>query len=470
MRRKPTWRRGAPSLLLAALLSTSAAGQGDAPCALPSPLTLQAALDCVVGTHPAVAAARLEVQRAEVDLLKARALRRPDLGFGLETGVVPEARGDVLSSADESDDLDGLGPFYRLRLDAVVPIHTFGKIESTRSAAERGVEARRQGSEATVAELALETVRAFWGLYSAVEALELADDLTSGWEELLTEVEKAVEDPDSEVDHTDLLEVKSREYQIILAAEEARRNRTIARTGLSLLLGQKLDEELELEPPDDPVLDDPTAVEDDVVALALRSNPRVRQLRSGLGALEAQLALAEAFRWPDLFVAGSVRYARADNRTDQTNPFVKDDFNFRTVSAFIGLRWNLNFHNHGLEIEQKRAQRDETAYKLEVAEQRLRLETVRSLAEAAEQRALLTTAERSRVAARSWVRLSGDNWELGLGSPNRLIDAYEAFYRLGGAVIEKTADFHVSLAGLAVASGDIGRYLEWTRDGEIAIP
>ena len=46
---------------------------------------------------------------------------------------------------------------------------------------------------------------------------------------------------------------------------------------------------------------------------------------------------------PQLFLTGGVRYAVAPNRTDQHNPFVKDEFNYFNGGVFLGLRQSLEW-------------------------------------------------------------------------------------------------------------------------------
>ena len=45
-------------------------------------------------------------------------------------GVVPAAKGTIFDSPDTARDLDDLGPFVRFRLDATLPLYTFGRLTS----------------------------------------------------------------------------------------------------------------------------------------------------------------------------------------------------------------------------------------------------------------------------------------------------------------------------------------------------
>ena len=112
-------------------------------------------------------------------------------------------------------------------------------------------------------------------------------------------------------------------------------------------------------------------------------------------------------------------------------------------------------------------ERERLKFQVGLLEERTTLEVVQALAEVEANSILLAAAERSLKSAKSWVRLSGDNWELGLGKVKRLLDAYDRYYQLAAVAVEREAAFHLSLARLALALGDIELYLEWIDHGNV---
>ena len=63
---------------------------------------------------------------------------------------------------------------------------------------------------------------------------------------------------------------------------------------------------------------------------------------AGVRALEAKWRLTRSNRMPLFYLAGALGYAHAGHRTDQTNPFVVDNFNYFRLGAFLGVSWNFN--------------------------------------------------------------------------------------------------------------------------------
>ena len=443
-------------------------GQTTTADAAEDPITLRAAVNHAVRTHPVIAAEKLKVERAALDVQEVLNLKRPNVDLFFKTGLVPEAQGDIFDSPDSNEDLDNLGVFWRFDLNVVQPISTFGKISSARDAAESVVEVRRYGEQFTAAKLGFEVVQAYWGFESANRGVNLAQNLLSDYKDLLEQVELAANDPQSDVDDTRLFEVQSFEYGITEASRTTYKDQEVAQIYLEVLLTWDDLDDQSFAPVATPAIPD-TGMADRLISMAMQQNPAIQQARSGLAALDSKIALSEASKWPDLFVALSGVYARAPNRTDIKSPFILDPFNLRTVGGFLGLRWNLKFADHRLEIAQSTTEREEATQQIATLEDRLTVEVTRAYAEAKARSDLLAAARRSVKAARRWLRLSGDNFELGLGSVDRLIKAYRQYYDLAAAAIEVETEYHLALARLALSLGRIELYLDWTEHGSLEI-
>ncbi len=457
------------TLLLLCFLSAAASwSQNTETLDLSSKRTLRGAVEHALETHPIIQAERYRVERAELTVQEVLNKKRPNIDLDFKTGLVPQAKGDIFESPDTNEDLDNLGIFWRFDLDIVQPISTFGKISSARAAAEEGVAVHEYGLDFTAAKLGFEVVQAFWGFESANRGIGLAADLQKDYERLLKEVEQAADDPDSDVDDTRLFEVQSFEYQITDSQRQVFKNQEIADAYLEILLGWKGLEADSFEPVETPGLPDEDML-DLLITKAMTESPPIQQARSGLRALDAKVELAEASRWPDIFLALSGAYARAPNRTDIKSPFILDPFNLRTIGGFLGLRWNLKFADHRLEISQSTVDRSEAIDQLSVLEDRLTIEVTRVYAEAKALSDLFGAAKRSEQAAKRWLRLSGDNWDLGLGSVDRLVKAYRQYYDLAAIVIEQEARYHISLARLALTLGNIEHYLDWIEHETVEI-
>lgn len=204
-----------------------------------------------------------------------------------------------------------------------------------------------------------------------------------------------------------------------------------------------------------------------LVTIAQSSRIELAQARVALAALDAQIDRARAANTPNLFLTASGKYAEARNRTDQKNPFVYDPFNLRTFGVALAAKWNLNFKSHQLEVARSLNARDEALQKIRLLEGKVALEITKAVAEAEANSVLLGAAQRSRKAAKSWLRLSADNWDLGIGRVDRLLEAYSSYYNLSGIVIERESKFNLSLALLAKDLGNVSLYFDWIENGTV---
>ena len=436
------------------------------PARLQHDLNLRDALERALRENPVLEIQERRVEQAQLASRRVWAeTRLPDLNLGVWAGIVPGARGDIFSSPDQADDLDDWGPFYQMDLTLTQPLYTFGKISSAGTAARFGSEVTMSNRDEAHDQVVLEVVRAYWAAVTSDRSLDLSAELRDEYEELDTRVRAALEDPDSTVDDTHVLEVESFRHEVETAYQDGLTRVALSRKALILLLGLGVNDDVHTSVVGSPEFSLSLTDLDRLVDRALLTNPRMRALRAGVGALAARVDLARSSSLPDLFLSGGVRYGVAGNRTDQTNPFAIDNFNYRTIGAFVGMRWDLNFAGNALETAERRAERDAATAGIQVLARQLTLEVHEGFANAEKGFLLLQSATASRDAARSWLRLSVDNWDLGLGEFDRLLDAYRTFYRLQGTTVQQEFDYNMALARLALLLGNVDRYLDWVDAG-----
>ena len=433
-------------------------------------LSIADAIRLGLASNPLARAQKLEVDAAQVDVDQIESRRYlPQLRLGARSGVVPEARGDVLFSPDKADDLGGLGPFVQFELQAIEPLYTFGKLANAVRVARSGLLAQSSKRDALHNELVVQIVKSYWGLAAAISAREVAEEMRQSYTTLLEEVRERLQDVSSEIDDTDVFEVESRGFDIEKLYLESIDRVELLGEALNLLVGRDVGSTVTVSEAPPPVLETDAEVLPELVAKAGQINPQLRAVTSLVAALDARMDLQNSQRLPTVFLAAGFSVARAGNRVDQTNPFVLDEFNYRRVGLHLGLQWDLNFVRHNLEYQKAKIERDAAAARAEALRGKMMLDVHRAFRDAAKNQALVEEARRSRRSANRWLRLAFDNWDLGIGEIERLLKAYEASYRLQGQAIEREYELNVSLGRLAVAIGDSDLYLQWIDDGKVAL-
>ena len=351
----------------------------------------------------------------------------PKLDLSMKTGLVPEARGDIFGSPDKQSDLDGWGPFYKVELKVVQPLFTFGKISTAARAAGITIDLASNKEKSDIEKFKMQIINSYWTFASAGKAGVMARDLRKSYLKLLAEVKKKLNDPESEVDDTDLLEVVSNQYQI----EDI---------FLKTLQGD-----------------------------SLQKHPTLKGLQLVRSALEAKKKFVLSQKKPVVYLAAGFAVAYAPHRSNQSNPFVYDPFNYAGVGAFLGFEWDLNDLRPNYESQRLALEKEAVTGKLSLLRDMIKLEIGKAFADVNRLQKLLHQVRISLKAAKTWLRLSMDNWGMGIGEVNRIIKAYNAYYQLRGIEIRREYDLNIALAKFAYMLGNIDLYSQWVEHEKVFI-
>lgn len=432
--------------------------------------SLETALVYALSHSPVVVRTRLEREKARLLLDEVRSQSiLPEFSLSGQTGLVPEARGDIFDSPDKQTDLDDWGPFYKLEVKFIQPVFMFGRRSAAFSAAQSGIDLQHIKSDSEIEKLTLTVINAYWALSAAQKAETAADEVQENYDKLEKEVKKRLESEDSEVDDTDWLEVKSNRYLVEEIVIKSKSQRKLAERAFNAAIGREIAAAVEVLQEKIPGIQLDETRMSRVVQRALPRHRDIRGLNTALQALRAKTKLAYSKKRPIIFLVGGFGYGYAPLRQDQTNPFAVDNFNYMDLGAFFGFQWDLNFFRKNIEARQYRLEREAMEQNMKLLRSKIELEILKAFTDIKQNAQLLEQARSSLKAAKSWLRLSMDNWDMGIGEVERLIKAYNAYYQLKGVEIERIFDLNVSLANFAYISGNTKLYLEWVKNGKVKI-
>src|SRR5919197_4107529 len=325
-----------PGLLIGLLLM----GAIEATAASPGQrLTLEQCLERALTYSPDVTEAQTEIGIAESQLAQAKAGRLPQANFTSINGIVNGAKGNAVTGRTDNSDLV---PFTRGELEIVQPLYTFGRLSSEILAASRGVEAKRAATQSTRDATIASVKELYYNLLLSRQLKELLGEVQENFTKARDTAQKRLEAGEGKVTQQDIL--KLRIGLASITREVYTLDRAIAVTRSALL------RQVGIPSTDDADIAD-TRLEPVTVQLQPLSQyleqagihrADIAQLEAGLAARQARVEAARGAYYPSIFIAGGVRYARAPNRESQDSPFARDDFNFFTGGAALGLRWQLD--------------------------------------------------------------------------------------------------------------------------------
>ncbi len=414
-------------------------------------LTLDECVGRALAYHPQAAVARSEVSVSRSLVAQADAVRfRPQLEVTQLFGLSPAAHGSPYDPALRSD-LSDLSMLSRSETTMVMPLYTFGKLRAKAEAARHGVEVARHGQEQAAAEIRRETRRGYYGLLLAKELKALADETLKRLTKARTRVRELIQEEELQPSDQYRLDVFTLEIETRHAAAVATEASLL--DGLKSMLGLAPSVDFDIADSNLERAGGRPPNEEESARAALQSRPELLRLRAGVQARSALERSAKADLFPQFYVGAQLRYGYAPNRTDQRNPFVRDDFNFLQGGVAIGFRYALNFSAVRAKADEARAERDGLVARQRMAETAIGVQA-RNAARAAQAIALAAeTREKAARVARGWLATAESNFDLGVGESRDLVDAFQAYIQTKAALLQALFEDNAARAELEYAEG-----------------
>jgi outer membrane protein TolC len=408
-----------------------------------------------LAANPEVEEAKWDVEIRRGELMEAKAGSFPRGELTNLTGVVPDAKGNILNFNQAGvDDLGRLGPFTRFEGRIVYPLFTWGKLAAGEEAARKGVEQELVGEEAQ-RQKTIEAVKEhYYTLLFTRQVHDLLVDVRAGFQKALETAEERLAEGDGSVTQLDVLNLRIGLSAV--AREIPRLEQGIVLTRAALLRAMGLRQDTPFKVADERLEPEKAKLRDlsYYVSSVFEKRPEWRRLVLGIEAKEQELKVASSDFKPFLFLAIPFRYGYAPGRSRQTNPFAYDDFNFLDGGPVLGLRWNLSFRDVQAKVARTRAELMKLRAQSKTASLGLPLEVSQAYlgVKEAEQRMALTAE--GRKAARTLVALAVANFELGIGEAQDVFMGLGQHSEASSAYYEAVKDYNIALAKLSRVVGE----------------
>ncbi|MGZ3421748.1 MAG: TolC family protein [Polyangiales bacterium] len=364
--------------------------------------------------------------------------------------LVPEIRGTSVYSPNGDISISSkLGPAWRVGVEGVIPIWTFGKISAATASATALVDVALADVDKTRTLVRHDVRRAYFGLELAHDARYLLE-LAQG--KLDDAVKKA--EGNDDLDEADVLRMKTYQLEVKARLGEVEKGERMATAALRFLIGVEAPTPLDI--PEDPIAPPRKPLTDVLVYLkrARLNRPELRQVKAGVKGYEAQLDLAKARLWPDIGLGLSFGYANSPIITDQTNPFVVDGANYLRYGVGLVFRWNLDLLPGAARVRYAEAKlaeiRDLEAYALGG----VGVEVENAWATAKDAATRVKFYGDAEQIAKKWVATVSAGIAVGTREDKDIIDPLRSYLTNRYAYLQAVMDLDVALSSLAVATGD----------------
>ena len=413
--------------------------------------------DCVriaLKSAPELGEAQADIDLTTSKLDEAKSHRYPQLEVTALIGPAPEARRDELFTTGTSFfRFNKLTWFASTNATIVQPIYTFGKISENMKAATHGIEVDRSRKDQRANEIAQKVREYYYGLLLARDMKELIIEVQETLSKTREKATKLIEQGSESVEETDLYKLDAFSGEAAKYFEEAKKGESLALAALKTRLGLPITAPMDISG-ERLVMDETAVPEYETFVERARSNrPEFHQIQEGLKARAALVEAAKANYYPDLFIAGLVSWAYADDRDRINNPYITDPFQHFYAGVALGARWKLDFGITGARVAGERAQYNRLLSTKEFAAANIPLQIKKFYLELKEAENNVQTTKHAYTSAKKWGMAAVANFDFGIGPSQEMFEALQSYVRLRAAYFQAIYNYHMAKANLDYATG-----------------
>jgi outer membrane protein, multidrug efflux system len=440
-------------------------GFGEASAGAPAtirahPYTLAECLALADRNFPNLWAARARLAYAHAQLEEAKWSPWFQWSAQSSFGVAPPLTGTVIypQSTLFTRNISGLGtqaaplqPFFGFGVSGVVPIYTFGKIESSREAAEANVRVVEWDMEKWRQAMRMDVRRAFYGLQLARDAKEVLQDATDRLDKGIRGIKEKLAKGDLNVSEVDRLRLEAYRQEIISQSLQAPKGEAYALAALRFMTGVQT----AFDVPDEPLRrpDRPLVAIAQYLEAARILRPDVNMARAGIAARKASVEYNRARLFPDFGLGLGADFMSTPSAVPQQDLWASDGFNHFSYYFALGLRWGLDLLPQAARTEQAESQLEETRALERLALGNAMLEVEKAYADAAEAKGREEAWDKAEHIAKEWISIVQDNIDLGTSDERALLEPLRAYGNARGQHLYALMDYNVTLSNLALTSG-----------------
>ncbi len=437
------------SLVTLAVLCTTVLARADDKPEKRRGANLRQCLQLADRNHPNILQARAKLAHVRAQLVEAYSA--PFMQFRALGGVAlaPTLLGNNVFSPNTDQSLTtNLGVGWRIGINGVVPLWTFGKIDNLWDAAEANVDVNEAGVEVTRDAVRFDVRKAYLGLQLARDGLLLLKDAQREIDDAIAELQKRVDEDDA--DPIDLLKLMTFASELKVRASEAKKFVKVTHAGLRFYTGVPA-----LTLRDEPLKRSAHQLGD--VSKYLRAarthRPDMKMAKAGVQAREAQLRLSRSGMFPDFGLALGVGYSAAPEVDNQINPFTNDPANFVSFGVALVFQWQLDVVPGIARIAQAQAQLQEMMALDRKALGGVAAQVEEAHAEAEDWAARLGAYQEAERHAKQWLSTVKQAIDIGTMEDKELVEPAKAYAQHRYNVLNATMEYNLALAKLAQATG-----------------
>jgi outer membrane protein TolC len=371
-------------------------------------------------------------------------------------GVTPPLLGTVTypQSTYNNRDITTLGnlsPFFSFGISGVVPLYTFGKIETAAEAATANVRVSEWDMEKARQSMRMDVRRAYYGLQLARDARDVVGDALDRLDHAVQNVQAKIAKGDPSATDVDRLRLEAYRQEIAAQALQAPKGEAYGLAALRFMTGI----ETGFDVPDEPLTrpDRPLSSIAQYLEAARILRPDVNMARAGVAARRAFVAYSRAKLFPDFGLGLGADFVSTPSAPSQNDIWAADPFNHFYYYFAFGLRWSLDLLPQAARANEAESQLEETRALERLALGNAMFEVEKAYADVVEAKGREEAWDRAEHIAKQWISTVQDAIDLGSGDEKALLDPLRVYGNARIQHLYALMDYNVTMSGLALASG-----------------
>lgn len=421
-------------------------------------LTLQECIRKGIAHSPALEAAECGTNVVEGKLSEAKgAFFLPEaklrvLGGGVPN--VPAGSGPSGNFPSVQTNWSEWGAYLQVRIEAVQPLFTFGKLKNLKKAATRGVHAKKKEERAVRNELVRRIKQAYFGLAYLYSLKDFLHELEDRARKAQNRVSEQLEQRSADVTDIDRMRLEVFLGETDRRLIELQSGIEMGLSAIRILTGISSKTAIDIADKRIRMKKIDLKSVDHYMNRAMANRPEIAMLSSLVDIKKAMLLVSKSGFFPTFFLGGFYRYGMAPGREKMNNPYLNDDFNFHSGGGALGLEQKLGFHLTNARYKQARAEYRQALARKRYAMQGIELELRQAYYTLAAKRDGVASAEKSFRAGRSWVMATTLNYGVGLTPVKDLLEAFLAYSKVKAGYLDIIHEYQTSLAALSQKVGE----------------
>jgi outer membrane protein, multidrug efflux system len=371
-------------------------------------------------------------------------------------GVAPTLSGTVLypQSTLQQRNITALGnlqPFVGYGVSGVVPLYTFGKIETARAAAEANVRVSEWDMEKWRQSMRMDVRKAYYGVQLARDAREVFTDAMDRLDKGIQGIKDKLAKADPNVTDVDRLRLEEFKQEVTSQSLAVPKGEAYGMAALRFMTGVQTSFDVPDEPlkrPDRPLVSIAQYLE---AARVLR--PDVNMARAGIVARRALVEYSRAKLFPDIGLGAGADFVSTPSAMPQNNVWASDGWNHFYYYFGFGLKWSLDLLPQAARIEEAESQLEETRALERLALGNAMFEVEKAYADVVEAKAREETWDKAEHIAKQWISTVQDHIDLGTWDERSLLEPLRSYASARAQHLYALMDYNVTLSSLALASG-----------------